>query len=157
MQVQGETVAGEFLNNMAAQNNPATVVGSGVGIFGYPVFDTKRKLMFMGTGGNDELPFTDDGNALLALNYHTKNPAGEIVWFVQFSPQGPGTIKQFWDVSDCHLMNICDYPLVLCGEKNGTYHALKPKNGERVWDIRIDRPHSSGESLRGCQYKWSNR
>ena len=116
----------------------------------------------MGTGGNDQLPFTATGNSMLALNYKTTNPEGELVWFVQFSPQGPGTSRQFEDVSDCHLMKICGKHLLLVGEKNGTYHALKPKNGERVWDIILTEhtpfgsfyggPNSSGAADKSAVY-----
>ena len=77
--------------------------GPGCSIFGPGAVDTKRKLVYYGTGQNNNIdfpnpdpvpyPVSDLQDSILALNYLT----GEFVWKKQFTTDDIG----LWPVGDC--------------------------------------------------------
>ena len=97
---------------------------SGCGIFGTPAIDTNSGLLFIGTGQSYEGPASALSDSLLALNYRTTNPQGELVWFHQFTSDDVGTTKD-WD-ADCgpFLVTIKDRKAVIVGTKEGKLYAL---------------------------------
>lgn len=101
--------------------------GPGVSIFGPGAVDTKRKLVYYGTGQNFDGPASDLQDSLIALNYLT----GEFVWSRQFTVDDIETVPPLknWDVSggphldrlyiDGHWRDV-----VIVGSKEGKLYVL---------------------------------
>ena len=122
---------------------------SGCGIFGTPAIDTKSGLLFIGTGQSYEAPASTLSDSLLALNYRTTNPEGELVWFHQFTSDDVGSTKD-WDAdSGPFLVTIKDRKAVIVGTKEGKLYALDRALGTVIWQSVLTNPNPTGSVFGG--------
>jgi polyvinyl alcohol dehydrogenase (cytochrome) len=155
------------LNTTPGQPNTG---GSGVGMFGSPAADTKRGLVFIGTGENFAAPITPLSDSLLALNYRTSNPNGQLVWYHQYTNDdlavatgSPPTynITKDWDADGGPiLLSIknkkgCEKDIVVVGTKQGNVYAHKRNNGKLIWTAVLTNPNpqpswEGGVNTFGC-------
>ena len=124
---------------------------SGCGIFGTPAVDTKSGLLLIGTGQSYEAPASTLSDSLLALNYRTTNPQGELVWFYQFTSDDVGVTKD-WDAS-CgpFLVTVNDRNAVIVGTKEGNLYALDRALGTLIWKSVLTNPNPTGSVFGGLQ------
>ena len=126
---------------------------AGAAIWSAPTIDTKRKLIYVGTGQDYTLPITDLSNAILAIDMET----GKLVWKQKLWP------KDAWNVAcplgpfgiNCpeeenHDFDFGAPPIIvadsdgkdwiLAGAKSGIVYALDPElNGQLVWERRLSK------------------
>ncbi|MFD1257708.1 PQQ-binding-like beta-propeller repeat protein [Mucilaginibacter terrae] len=119
---------------------------SGAPVWCSPTIDTKRGLLYIGTGQNYSEPFTKTSDALQAINMQT----GKLVW--NFQATGNDTYS-----SACPLNVNCpetqgqdldfgmapilvkgpnNQDILLAGQKSGVVFALTP-GGKLIWKSRI--------------------
>ncbi len=126
---------------------------AGAPVWGSPTVDTKRGLLYIGTGENYTDPPTSSSDALQALDMNT----GKLVWSFK------GTKTDTWNLAcpgdpNCpdkegpdldfgmapllvHLNDGSD--IVVGGQKSGVVHALTP-GGKLIWQKRIGKGGSLG-------------
>jgi polyvinyl alcohol dehydrogenase (cytochrome) len=124
---------------------------SGVGIWGSPTLDSKRRRLYVTTGNNYSLPATPLSDAIVALDLDT----GAIVWSQQALPNdvynsacsltpkaagcpaGSGPDHDFG--SPAILVTAANgRDLLLAGQKAGIVWAFDPDaNGKVVWQARV--------------------
>jgi polyvinyl alcohol dehydrogenase (cytochrome) len=142
---------------------------SGAGIFGTPAVDTKSGLLFIGTGQSNVPPASPLTDSLLALNYRTTNPEGELVWHYQFTSDDAGkwppgdcfysdsTVKD-WDASCGPFLLEVEHgkrhalrKIVIIGTKEGNLYALDRKKGTLIWKTVVTNPPPTGSLNSGFQ------
>jgi polyvinyl alcohol dehydrogenase (cytochrome) len=124
---------------------------SGVGIWGSPTLDVKRRRLYVTTGNNYSLPATTTSDAIMALDLDT----GRIAWSKQMlpndvynsgcstTPKGPtcpeGSGPDYDFGSPAILVStIGGRDLLLAGQKSGVVWAVDPdRNGEVMWETRV--------------------
>ena len=148
----------------AAQHTGKTPAGadtlgpSGVGIWGSPTVDLKRRRLYVTTGNNYSLPATTLSDAVVALDIDT----GRIVWSSQalpndvynsacsITPKGPtcpeGSGPDYDFGSPAILVTAAGgRDLVLAGQKAGIVWAFDPDaNGRVVWQSRVGKGGING-------------
>lgn len=152
----------------------------GVGLFSTGAIDISRGLFIIGTGQNFSPPFpalpplvgTQLSDSILALNYRTTNPSGELVWFNQFTnndvdiPLGPPALgspftvsmhQYDWDVSGGpYLLRVCinreTKDIAVIGDKSGKIYAVDRNNGQLVWKNILTAPPPTGYLATGPTY-----
>jgi polyvinyl alcohol dehydrogenase (cytochrome) len=134
----------------AAANGAHTWGPSGVGIWGSPTLDVKRRRLYVTTGNNYSLPATAQSDAILALDLDT----GRILWSRQAlagdvynsacgnTPKGPtcpeGSGPDYDFGSPAILVNAGGRDLLIAGQKSGLVWAFDPdRNGDVVWQTRV--------------------
>ena len=135
---------------------------SGVPVWSAPTVDTRRGLLYVGTGGNYSPPDSGTSDAVIALDIST----GAIRWVRQLTtgdvfntscagtpdkincPDNPGDDLDFGSSPVLRtLVNGRD--IIVAGQKSGVVHALDPdRNGAVLWQTRI----SEGGSAGGIQW-----
>jgi polyvinyl alcohol dehydrogenase (cytochrome) len=128
-----------------------TLGPSGVGIWGSPTVDVKRRRLYVTTGNNYSLPATTLSDAVVALDIDT----GNIVWSQQalpndvynsacsLTPKAPscpdGSGPDYDFGSPAILVTTSTgRPLLLAGQKSGIVWAFDPDdNGKVVWQSRV--------------------
>lgn len=112
--------------------------GPGAGIWSTPAVDTKRGLLYVGTGQGLAPPTPHLADSMLAIDYHT----GKLKWSRQFTypdvfsnghPGGKdadlGASPNLWTSDGRDLVGGCD--------KGGTFHTLDRDSGEEVWKVQL--------------------
>jgi polyvinyl alcohol dehydrogenase (cytochrome) len=112
--------------------------GAGVGIWSTPAIDSKRGLLYVGTGNNYEAPPSPLADSLVAIDYRT----GKVKWSTQFtSPDvfsaGNPSGKDADVGAAPNLWRSRGRDFVGAGDKTGRYHALDRDTGKIVWQTRI--------------------
>lgn len=120
---------------------------SGAPVWCSPTVDTKRNLLYIGTGENYTLPTTNTSDAIQALDMST----GKLVWNFQ------ATQHDAWNLACPVLVNCPDNkgrdldfgmaPILvtgkdgkqrlIAGQKAGVVYALSPDDGSLLWKTRI--------------------
>jgi polyvinyl alcohol dehydrogenase (cytochrome) len=126
---------------------------SGASIWSTPVYDPKRKLIYVTTGDNFSEPATLTSDALVALDA----ASGKIVWSTQATandvyPTGKGPDFDFG--SPPMLVRTPEgRELILAGQKSGIVYAFDPdKRGQIVWQTRVGRGAANGGVQWGMSY-----
>jgi polyvinyl alcohol dehydrogenase (cytochrome) len=134
---------------------------SGVSIWATPTIDSKRRLLYVGTGDNHSAPATDTSDAVLALSLDT----GEITWKKQLLKGDMGNAACLsTDQANCPQPHGPDYDLggsanlitldngkrlLTIGQKSGMVWALDPDDqGRIVWQRQV----GAGGVLGGVQW-----
>jgi polyvinyl alcohol dehydrogenase (cytochrome) len=120
---------------------------SGAPVWCSPTIDSKRGLLFIGTGQNYSYPPTNSSDALQALDIKT----GKLVWNFQ------ATVRDMYNVA-CPFFNNCpdskspDFDfgmapilvktkagkeILVAGQKSGIVYALSPDKGKLIWKTRV--------------------
>jgi len=135
-------------------------------------FDTKRKLVFIGTGQNydSSKPSSPYSDSVLALRYDTTNPNGELVWSRQFTT---GDVFNFeekgadFDVlstpivadilaptmkrqGEKSVVTCRQLKLILVSDKKGYAYGLNRKTGEILWSQFIVPVNPQIGGFKGC-------
>jgi polyvinyl alcohol dehydrogenase (cytochrome) len=127
---------------------------SGVGVWGSPTLDLKRRRIYITTGNNYSSPATPTSDAVMALDLDT----GRIVWSKQAfagdafnstcsgsanTPRNPSCPEENgpdFDFGSAALLvkTSTGRELLLAGQKSGVVWAFDPdKNGAVVWQTRV--------------------
>ena len=154
----------QYMVSAPAQRTGATPAGtatfgpSGVGIWGSPALDVKRRRLYVTTGNNYSLPATPLSDAIVALDLDT----GAIVWSHQAlsgdvynsacsltpkavsCPEGSGPDYDF-GAPPILVTTAGGRDLVLAGQKSGVVWAVDPDaNGKVVWQSRVGKGGING-------------
>jgi len=134
---------------------------SGAGVWGSPTLDTKRQVLYVGTGDNYSEPATSHSDSIMAFDLKT----GEIVWSRQLTsgdvfngnclqldrpscPEEPGPDFDF-GASPVLRTLAGGERILIAGQKSGVVHGLDPdKKGEILWQTRVGK----GGLLGGIQW-----
>jgi outer membrane protein assembly factor BamB len=143
--------------------------GAGVGIFGQVAVDPKSGLLFIGTGQNFTKPASPLQDSLLALNYRTSNPQGELVWHYQYTNDDINNIAESpydnfvkdWDAAGGPMLltirtknregDAKKGEIVAVGTKEGLFYAHDRLTGKLIWKRLLTGSTPSGSGLGGCQ------
>jgi polyvinyl alcohol dehydrogenase (cytochrome) len=134
---------------------------SGVGVWSSPTIDTKRKLLYVGTGDGYSDPATQYSDSILALDLQT----GKIAWSrqitsgdvfngncIQMTPTTcPGKTGPDADFGSSPILRTLPSGrrVLIAGQKSGIVHGLDPDNkGEVLWQTRVGK----GGMLGGIQW-----
>ena len=134
---------------------------SGVGVWTSPTIDTKRRVLYVGTGDSYSDPPTPLSDSILALDLAT----GKIVWSRQLTEGDvfngnclqpkpstcPGTIGPDSDFGSSPILRILasGKRVLVAGQKSGVVHALDPDDkGKILWQTRVGK----GGMLGGIQW-----
>ena len=129
---------------------------AGAPVWTTPTVDTKRNLIYFGTGENISLPATDTSDTIIALDIDS----GEVVWKFQATendvwnaaclnggancPDEPGGDFDF-GASVIIASNKAGQDILLAGQKSGEVFALNPdQNGALIWRKRISQGTTNG-------------
>lgn len=139
------------------ENGKTHYTPSGAPVWNSPTVDTRRDLLYIGTGGNYSSPAQPTGDAIIALRPDT----GAVVWVRQ-------TVKgDAWNVACMPFMkqrNNCprengpdvDFgapPLLIhgrngdilvAGQKSGDVWGINPDDGELIWHRKVGRGGNQG-------------
>jgi polyvinyl alcohol dehydrogenase (cytochrome) len=127
---------------------------SGAPVWSSPTVDTKRGLIYIGTGENYTIPATHGSDAIQAIHMKT----GKLAWSFQ------GTKNDTWNLgcptgANCPPISGPDLdfgmaPILLkrknakdilvVGEKSGVVFGISPDNGSLVWKTRIGKGGALG-------------
>lgn len=127
---------------------------SGAPVWCSPTVDTKRNLLYIGTGENYTLPTSTTSDAIQAIDMST----GKVVWNFQ------ATTHDAWNLA-CPVLVNCpgnsgrdlDFGMapvlvtsadgkdrLLAGQKSGVVYALSPDDGSLLWKTRIGKGGALG-------------
>ncbi|HEY7438879.1 MAG TPA: PQQ-binding-like beta-propeller repeat protein [Acidimicrobiia bacterium] len=122
--------------------------GPGVGLWSTPAVDTKRKLLYIGSGNAYSEPTGPLADSILAIDYRT----GKLRWSRQFRksdvfsaghPESNDT-----DVgASPNMWTVNGRDLVGAGDKAGEYHALDRDTGRIVWQADLSQGDVFGGAL----------
>ncbi len=127
---------------------------SGAPVWCSPSIDSKRNLLYIGTGENYSLPTTSTSDAIQAINMTT----GKLVWNFQ------ATEGDAWNLACPTIINCpgtkgrdLDFGMapilvtgkdgkqrLLAGQKSGVVYAINPENGKLLWRTRIGKGGALG-------------
>jgi len=134
---------------------------SGVGVWTSPTIDTKRRVLYVGTGDSYSEPPTPLSDSILALDLAT----GKIAWSRQLTEGDvfngnclqpkpstcPGTIGPDSDFGSSPILRTLPSGkrVLIAGQKSGVVHALDPDDkGKILWQTRVGK----GGMLGGIQW-----
>ncbi len=128
---------------------------AGAPIWNSPTIDTKRRLLYVGTGEAYTSPAADTSDSVLAIDVDT----GDIVWhyqsisgdawnmacFIGGGPNCPEEDGPDLDIGAPPVLQTVDgRDLVIAGQKSGDVFALLPEDGSLVWRKKIGRGGFAG-------------
>ena len=135
---------------------------AGAAIWSSPTIDTKRKLLYVGTGDQYSDPPTKYSDAVIALDLE----GGSMKWAKQLTPDdgwnfsciNPNNAncpeKPGPDVdigASPILMRVDGKDVLVVGQKSGVVHGLDPgKQGEILWQVRIGKGGALGGVMWGA-------
>ena len=136
---------------------------SGAPIWSSPTIDSKRGLVYVGTGENYSSPANGYSDAVLAIDL----TSGDIIWSAQLTkddawngacsrgtPNCPEEDGPDYDIGASPILtrDVNGRDVILVGQKSGMVYALDPdKNGELIWEQRA----GSGGTMGGIHYGMS--
>lgn len=122
---------------------------SGAPVWGAPMLDPTRGLLYFGTGQNYSHPTTDTSDAIFAVDMDN----GAVRWVRQFTdgdaynmscftrrhPNCPDPTGPDYDFGAPPVLVTLEdgSQLVVAGQKSGDVYAMDPGSGERRWSARI--------------------
>lgn len=120
---------------------------SGAPVWCSPTIDTKRGLVYIGTGENYTDPPSTTSDAIQAIDFKT----GKLVWSYQATsndtwnracpgdPNCPEKVGPDLDFGMAPLLvtTKAGKDIVVVGQKSGVVHALDPATGTVLWQTRI--------------------
>ncbi|ADB38997.1 PQQ-binding-like beta-propeller repeat protein [Spirosoma linguale] len=120
---------------------------SGAPVWSSPTIDTKRGLVYIGTGENYTDPPSTTSDAIQALDIKT----GKLVWSYQATksdtwnlacpgdPNCPDKVGPDLDFGMAPLLvkTKAGRDVLVVGQKSGVVHCLEPETGKVIWQTRI--------------------
>lgn len=134
---------------------------AGAAIWSSPTIDTKRKVLYVGTGNQYADPVTKYSDAVLAMDLDTgvlrwsKQMTGGDHWnFACMNPNPascPETQGPDVDIGSSPILrSVGGKDVLVVGQKSGIVHGLDPdKQGEILWEVRIGRGGALGGIMWG--------
>jgi polyvinyl alcohol dehydrogenase (cytochrome) len=129
--------------NAGQDNCPAGAAeGAGVSVWSSPAVDTRRGLVYFGTGQHYGLPTTDRSDAVIALDLRT----GREVWTRQFTAGDYWTLPGAGDPdigpdadvgASPSLFQVGRVPALGVGDKAGNFKVLNRVTGEVLWSRKL--------------------
>lgn len=128
---------------------------AGAIVWGSPNIDTKRGLVYFGTGENYTDPATKTSDAIQAIDLET----GKLIWTFQATeddtwnlacPGDPNCPEKAGPDLDFGMAPIIvksgkdGKDVLVVGQKSGVVHALQPETGKVVWQSRIGKGGALG-------------
>ena len=135
---------------------------SGAPVWSSPTIDSKRGLLYIGTGENNSYPATETSDAIQALDLKT----GELVWNFQATANDAYVIGKFnkegtqmkpcvncpdptgpdldFGMAPVMTTNEDGKDILIVGQKSGVVHCLDPDSGKPIWQKRIGRGGALG-------------
>lgn len=128
---------------------------SGAIVWCSPSIDTKRGLIYIGTGENYTDPPTNTSDAIQAIDIKT----GKLVWNFQATthdtwnlacpgePNCPDKAGPDLDFGSAPILVNAGYhgkDIIVAGQKSGVVHALEPTTGKIIWQTRIGKGGALG-------------
>jgi polyvinyl alcohol dehydrogenase (cytochrome) len=129
---------------------------SGAPIWSAPTIDTKRGLLYIGTGDNYSVPATGTSDAVMALELKT----GRVVWTSQVLANDAYTSACRTKGVNCPPPNGPDFDfgsspilvrapngkeIIVAGQKSGIVYAFDPDaNGKMLWQTRVGKGGLNG-------------
>jgi polyvinyl alcohol dehydrogenase (cytochrome) len=116
--------------------------GAGVSVWSSPAVDTRRGLIYFGTGQHYGQPTTARSDALFALDLRTGRP----VWSHQFTAGDVWTLPGSSDPdigpdadvgASPSLLRVRGVPAVGVGDKAGTFKVLNRVTGQVLWSRKL--------------------
>jgi polyvinyl alcohol dehydrogenase (cytochrome) len=128
---------------------------SGASIWSAPTVDSKRGLLYVGTGNNYSPPATKTSDAIVALQIAT----GRIQWTQQTTSGDAADPECDEEKTECPpdydygaspaLVHVSGRDLVIAGQKSGIVYALDPdQSGKILWQTRVGK----GSALGGVEW-----
>jgi polyvinyl alcohol dehydrogenase (cytochrome) len=120
---------------------------SGAPVWCSPTIDTKRGLVYIGTGENYSRPTTNTSDAIQAIDLNT----GKLIWNFQATsgdaynvacpvfincPEKSGPDLDF-GMAPLLVKRQDGKEILLAGQKSGVVYALSPTGGKLIWQTRI--------------------
>jgi polyvinyl alcohol dehydrogenase (cytochrome) len=120
---------------------------SGAPVWCSPTIDTKRGLLYIGTGENYTYPTTNTSDAIQALDLKT----GKLIWNFQATegdayntacpvfincPEKSGPDFDF-GMAPMLVKRKDGKDILVAGQKSGVVYALSPSEGKLIWQTRI--------------------
>ena len=120
---------------------------SGAPVWCSPTVDSKRQLLYIGTGENYTNPSTETSDAIQAIDLKT----GKLKWNWQATshdtwnlgcPDNPNCPEKVGPDLDFGMAPLLvktaqGKDMLVVGQKSGVVHALNPDNGKLLWQKRI--------------------
>jgi polyvinyl alcohol dehydrogenase (cytochrome) len=122
---------------------------SGAGVWNNPTFDTRRGLIYFGSGQNYSSPVDGNSDAVFALDART----GERVWVHQVTAGDSWNVACVLKTANCVADRPRDFDIgasvllldvgggrqvLVAGQKSGMVYALNPEHGgELLWQVRV--------------------
>ncbi|RIW13610.1 dehydrogenase [Algoriphagus lacus] len=137
------------------QNGGSFYGPAGAPVWASPTIDSKRGLLYIGTGENYTYPPTATSDAIQALDLKT----GKLIWNWQATkndtwnlacPGNPNCPTPTGPDVDFGMAPILVYDkiskrdILVVGQKSGVVHALLPENGKVIWQTRIGKGGALG-------------
>lgn len=138
----------EEAKEVGKKKNGSSFYGpSGAIVWCSPTVDTKRGLLYFGTGENYTAPATTNSDAIQALNLKT----GKLVWTFQATkddtwnlacpgnPNCPEKVGPDYDFGMAPILvkQTSGQDLLVVGQKAGIVWGLSPDDGKVIWQTRI--------------------
>lgn len=133
---------------------------SGAPIWSSPTIDTRRNLVYAGTGENYSSPANENSDAIMAMDLNT----GEVAWVTQLTRNDAWNGACSRRTANCPEENGPDYDfgaspmlvsdeegreMLVIGQKSGMVYALDPNDdGAVLWERRA----GSGGTMGGIHY-----
>lgn len=130
---------------------------SGAPIWNTPTVDTKRRLLYAGTGENYSSPAEESSDAIIAFSIDTgkivwkrQTTAGD-AWNVACVPTNPDPANcpvergpDFDFASPPILISDGKRDILVAGQKSGVAFGINPDNGALIWTRRVGRGGTQG-------------
>ena len=127
---------------------------SGAPVWCSPTVDTKRGLLYIGTGENYSFPSTNTSDAIQALDLRT----GKLIWNFQrtggdiynlacpYFNNCPGKAGPDLDFGMAPILikKVDGKDILVAGQKSGVVYAIAPANGKLIWQTRIGKGGALG-------------
>jgi polyvinyl alcohol dehydrogenase (cytochrome) len=134
---------------------------SGASVWNSPTIDTRRSVLYVGTGNNFSDPPTRTSDAIVAMDLNS----GKILWSRQMTPADAWTVAcRLPDTSNCAESNGPDFDfssspilvtlasgrrVLVAGQKSGMVHGLDPDaEGKVLWSVKV----GEGGTMGGVQW-----
>ena len=125
---------------------------SGAPVWGAPAYDSKRDILYFGTGQNYSHPTTETSDAIFAVDA----TSGDVQWVRQFTqndafnaactltlnhPNCPSPTGPDVDFGAPPLIarTASGQDILIAGQKSGDVHAMNPDTGEVLWSKKLGR------------------
>jgi polyvinyl alcohol dehydrogenase (cytochrome) len=128
---------------------------SGAPVWGAPMLDAERRLVYFGTGQNYSHPTSTTSDAIFALD----TDSGAVRWVRQFTagdaynlacsipghPNCPAPLGPDVDFgAPPILLRSNGVDMLIAGQKSGDVHAMNPDTGDVIWTQKLGRGGALG-------------